>query len=170
MEIALLPKSALRIKGKTATFVVNPQGSASVNAVLLLDPNAEFETEEAVVIKGAGEYEIGGVKITGSRNEKSVLYSMNIDGIDIIVGTISLLSAMQHKLKEYNIVAVNCDEVTNASFLTSLAINAVLFYGEKAPEVAQGFEKEKLTQMNKYAATLGKLPAEMETILLASSV
>jgi len=166
MEIALLPKSALRIKGKNATFVINPQGSVAANAVMLFDPNADLDSEEAVVLKGAGEYEIGGVKITGSRNETSVLYSLNVDGIEVITGPIALLSAMQHKLKEHNVVLVHCDEVADASFLTSLAINAVLFSGEKAPEVAQAFEKEKLQTMTKYSASLGKLPAEMETVLL----
>jgi hypothetical protein len=167
MEIALAQKSALRIKGKTATFFVNPQSATAADAILLLTPGAEFPTDESVVLNGAGEYEIGGVKITGSRNEKSVLYSMQIDGMDIVVGSIALLSALQHKLKEHNIVAVDCDEITDASFLTSLAVNAVLFYGEKSTEVAQAFEKEKLQTMNKYSASLGKLPAEMDTVLLA---
>jgi len=170
MEIALLPKSVLRVKGKTATFVVNPQTAVSANAVLMFEPGAEFATDESVILNGAGEYEIGGVKIIGLRNEKSVLYSMNIDGMEVVVGSIALLSAMQHKLKEHNVVVVNCDETTDASFLTSLAVNAVLFCGENAPVVAQGFEKEKLQKTNKYSASLGKLPAEMETILLASSV
>jgi hypothetical protein len=170
MEIALLPKSVLRVKGKTATFAVNPQSSIVANAVLLLEPGAEFVTEESVVLNGAGEYEIGGVKITGLRNDKGVLYSMNIDGVEVVVGSIALLSAMQHKLKEHNVVVVNCDEITDASFLTSLAVNAVLFCGDNATEVAQGFEKEKLQTTNKYAASLGKLPVEMETILLATSV
>jgi hypothetical protein len=170
MEIALLPKNVLRIKGKTATFVVNPQNAVLANAFLLLTPAADFDSEEAVVLNGAGEYEIGGVKITGMRNDKSVLYSMNIDSMEVVVGSIGLLSALQHKLKEYNAVIVNCDEITDASFLTSIAVNAVLFYGDKAAEVAEAFEKEKLVKMNKYSATIGKLPAEMETVLLASSV
>jgi len=166
MEIALLQKSALRIKGKNATFMVNPQTSVATDAVILLDPFSNFSTEEAVVLKGAGEYEIGGVKIAGMRNEKSVLYSMQLEGMEVVVGTITLLSAMQHKLKEHNVVVVNCEETADASFLTSLGVNAVLFYGEKAQEVAQGFEKEKLQRLNKYSASLGKLPAEMETVLL----
>jgi len=170
MEIALLPKSALRIKGKTAAFALNPQNSVAVNAIMLFDPHAAFESEEAVVLQGAGEYEIGGVKITGSRSDNAVLYSMQIDGMEIVAGPITLLSALQHKLKEHNVVVVNCDETTDASFLTSLAVNAVLFYGDKAAEVAEGFEKEKLQKMTKYSASLGKLPAEMETVLLASSV
>ncbi len=167
MEIALLPKSVLRVKGKTATFAINPQSTIAANAVLLLEPGAEFVSDESVVLNGAGEYEIGGVKITGLRNEKSVLYSMNIDGMEVVVGSIALLSSLQHKLKEHNVVVVNCDETADASFLTSLAINAVLFCGDKASEVAQGFEKEKLQKTNKYSASLGKLPAEMETILLS---
>lgn len=166
MEIALLPKTALRIKGKAVTFIVNPLTFTPSNAVLLLDPTSDFSTDESVILQGAGEYEIGGVKITGLRNEKNILYSMQIDGMDFVVGSISLLSAMQHKLKEHNFVIVNCEEVADASFLTSLSVNAVLFYGEKATEVAQGFEKEKLQTMNKYSASLGKLPAEMETVLL----
>jgi len=158
MEIALLPKLGVRIKGKSATFAVNPQDSVAANAILLLRPDAEFLSEESVILNGAGEYEIGGVKLTGIRNEKSVLYSMNIDGMEVVVGTVALLSAMQHKLKEHNVVIVDCGEKVDASFLTSLAVNAVLFYGENADEVAQGFEKEKLQKLNKYSASLGKLP------------
>jgi hypothetical protein len=167
MEISLLPKSALRIKGKSATFIVNPQTAIPANAALFFDPQTGFSSDSTVVIKGAGEYEIGGVKITGIRNENGVLYSFSIDNMEVVAGTITLLSALQHKLKEFNIVVVNCDGITDASFLTALAVNAVLFYGEKAAEVAKGFEKEKLQNMNKYTATLGKLPAEMETILLS---
>jgi len=167
MEIAIFPKSLLRLNGKNATFAINPQSAVPANAVLLLEPGAEFVSEETVVLNGAGEYEIGSVKITGLRNEKSVLYSMNIDGLEVVVGSITLLSAMQHKLKEHNVVVVNCDETSDASFLTSLAVNAVLFCGENAAVVAQGFEKEKLQKTNKYTASLGKLSTEMETVLLA---
>jgi hypothetical protein len=167
MEIALLSKSGLRMKGKSAIFVVDPVGPVAANAVLMLNPSSEYENEETVVINGAGEYEIGGVKINGLRNENNVLYSIQIDGMEVVVGSISLLSAMQHKLKEHNIVIVNCNETTDASFLTSLAVNAVLFCGDNASEVAQGFEKDKLQNTNKYTASLGKLPAEMETVLLS---
>jgi hypothetical protein len=167
MEIALLPKSGLRMKGKYATFVVNPVGQVIANAVFLLTPGEEYINEETVVLNGAGEYEIGGVKINGLRNEKSVLYSMQIDGMEVVIGSIALLSSMQHKLKEHNVVIVNCDETVDASFLTSLAVNAVLFCGDKASEVAEGFEKDKLQKTSKYSASLGKLPAEMETVLLS---
>lgn len=167
MEIGLLQKSALRVKGKTATFVVNPQDTTNANAVLLLNATSDHASDEAVVLQGAGEYEIAGVKITGLRNDVNVIYSLNVEGVDVLVGSLKTLNAMQHKTKEHNVLVVLCDEVGDASFLTSLAVNAVIFYGEHAQEVAQGFEKEKLQQMSKYTTTLGKLASEMETILLA---
>lgn len=168
MEISSLSTSAVKIKGKSATFVVNPQNATPANAVLSFEPGADVKTEsdESIILNGAGEYEIAGVKITGLRNEKCVLYSMHIDSLDLLVGPIALLSAMHNKIKEQNIVIVLCDEVIDASFLTALTVNAVLFYGEKAQEVAQGFEKENLKQMNKYIVSFSKLPTEMETVLL----
>lgn len=167
MEIGLLQKSALRIKGKSATFVVNPQDASTANAVLMLDSASTYTSEETVVLQGAGEYEIGGVKITGLKNDTNVVYSLNLEGLELIVGSLKTLAALQHKTKEHYIVMVLCNEVGDASFLTSLAVNAVVFYGEHAKEVAEGFEKEKLQHMNKYTTSLGKLSSEMETILLA---
>jgi hypothetical protein len=167
MEIALVNKTSLRIKGKTVTFVLNPHEKGPFNAALLLDDVFDYTNDETVVLQGPGDYEIGGVKIVGTRGEKGIVYSMTVDGIEVLVGKIDTLSAMQHKLKEHNIVVGLCNEQVDAAFLTSLAINAVAFYGEKAVETAQGFAKENVKQMNKYSVAPGKLPTEVETILLA---
>jgi hypothetical protein len=168
MEIALLNKSVLRIKGKTTTFSINPSEASGANAALMLDDSIYLlSSEETVVLQGPGEYEVGGVKITGTRGDKGVLYSMNMEGLDIIIGKIATLSAMQHKLKEHMVVISLCDEPTDAAFLTSLALNVVLFYGEKAEEIANGFAKENVKQMNKYSVALNKLPVEVETVLLS---
>lgn len=168
MEIALVNKTSLRIKGKTVTFVLNPHEKGPFSAALLLDDTIDYANNETVVLQGPGDYEIGGVKIVGTRGgEKGLIYSMNIDGMEVLVGRIDTLSTMQHKLKEHNIVIGLCNETTDAAFLTSLAINVVAFYGEKAEETAHGFAKENVKQMNKYSVAMGKLPTEVETILLS---
>jgi hypothetical protein len=167
MEIALLSKSVVKIKGKYASFVVNPQDATAANAALLLDTPSEYESEESVILNGAGEYEIGGVKITGLRHEKGIVYTLHVDGMAITVGSSDIIVALQHKLKESNFVIAQCNEAVDVTPLASLAVNALIFYGEKAQEVAEGFEKEKLQKMNKFTTTLGKLSSEMETILLA---
>ena len=86
--------------------------------------------------------------------------------VDVLVGKISALDAMQHKLKEHHIVVALCDEIVTASFLTSLASNVVIFYGDKAREISQAFGKDNVKPMPKYVTTKEKLPSEVETVIL----
>src|SRR5882724_3957772 len=170
MEIALLSKNGLRFKSKLAAFAVDPQDKSDYDAIFLLVKSPDEITSQApILITGPGEYEIGGSKITASRSEKEILYSLTLDSIDILLGTLTGLEKMQHKLKEHHIVVVDCNTISSASFVTSLASNVIIFYGEKATEIAQAFGKESVKSMTKYSSTLEKLPGEVETILLATS-
>lgn len=168
MEIAYLSKSGLRIKGKQATIAIDPQDKSSYDAVLLLTKISEevIKQEDGILITGAGEYEIGGIKITCMRSDADLFYSIIVDGVEVLVGKLDSLEKMQHKLKEYHIVVVNCVEEVNASFITSLAENVVMFYGDKAKEISASFGKENVKIMNKFSSTKDKLPTEVETILL----
>ncbi|MBI5123379.1 hypothetical protein HZA75_05990 [Candidatus Roizmanbacteria bacterium] len=168
MEITLLPKNGLRLKGKQTTLAIDPQDKATYGGVLLIEKSADqIINQEEVIISSTGEYEIGGIKMTGSRTEGGMLYSLSIDGVEVLVGKLDALEKMQHKLKEHNIVIVKCDVEGNASFITSLAENVVIFYGDKAKEIASSFGKENIKEMSKYSTTKDKLPADVETIVLA---
>ncbi len=169
MEIAILPKTSLRLKGKNASFVVNPEDNSGYNATILLGKihKAAKVAEDDVVIDGAGEYEIGGVKITGVRSGSEVLYSLKIDEVEIALGTLAAFDVLHSKMKEYDVFVVLCDEVRNVSFLTSLDSRVMIFYGEKAQEIAKASGKDGVKEMPKYAVTKDKLPQEVETIVLA---
>lgn len=167
MEIAVLPKNGLKIKGKKVTFLINTEEKLeSVNAILYLHSIPSY-AGEAVKVAGAGDFEIGGVKIVGIRSDEDIVYSMTVDDVGILVGKIKPLDTLQHKLKEHNIIVVLSDNSANAAFATSLGINAAIFYGDKASEVVHSFAKENVTEMNKFTATVDKLPTEMQTVLLA---
>jgi len=169
MEIALLQKSGLRIKGKQATVAIDPQDKSFYEAVLTIEKSPEeiAKQENSIIISGTGEFEIGGIKMTGVQSETGMLYSLGVDGVDILVGKLDSLDKMQHKLKEHNIVVVDCNAEGSATFITSLTENVVIFYGEKAKEVVASFGKENVKELNKYSSTKDKLPAEVETIILA---
>lgn len=173
MEIAILAKGTVRIKGKTSSLVVDPDQKERVgaNGILLLGKSPEEieMQEESVVVSGPGEYEIAGIKISGVKNEGETVYTIRVEGVELLLGRLSALDKMQHKLKDHNIVAVDCNAVVPASFITSLANNVIIFYGEKAEEVSHAFGKENIKQLSKYASTLEKLPTEVETILLANN-
>lgn len=169
MEIALLSTSSLRIKDKVVSFVVDPTDKTFYNAALLVEENIlDVQTpEETVIINGPGEYEVGGVKMVGYRAENNALYSLSIAGVDVLLGNIKAMEKMQNKVKEHNIVIALCNEVSNASFLTALTTNVLMFYGEKAAEVSQSLSKENINTTSKYTTTKDKLPQEVETVVLS---
>lgn len=168
MEIVFLPGESLKIKGKHVTFVVDPKEKSTYDAAIILNFFIEELSvqSDAVIINGPGEYEISGAKISGTRNGEEVIYKLNIDGVDILLGRLGSLEKQQHRLNEQNIVVAYVDKATNASFVTSLASNVVIFYGEKANSLTGTFGKENIKTVQRYTATLGKLPAEVETVIL----
>ncbi len=168
MEIALLAKNSLKIKGKHTSFVVDPQEKSAYNGAIVLNKTFGQLTiqDDAVVIDGPGEYEIGGVKISGTRSEGEVLYNLNVEGVEILLGKLSVLEKQQHKLKEQDIVVAYVDFMTNASFVTSLASSVVIYYGEQASELVAKFGKGNVVTMQKYSGLAGKLPQEVETVIL----
>lgn len=166
MEISLLPKNALKLKGKKASFVCNSEEKLEgYNAALFFSSIPSY-VGEVVKIAGAGDFEVGGIKIVGIRSEEDILYSMNIDDVSLLIGKIKSLERMQHKLKEHTVVVVFGDVVGDATFATSLGTNAVVFYGDKANEIVHAYAKENVQEMNKFVTAIDKLPAEMQTILL----
>lgn len=170
MEISLLPKNALKIKGKKALLGVNALDKPTqFNGVLLLKPTEEIMPiiENTLMMFGAGDYEVSGIKISGIRGGEEIVYSISIDGIDTLIGSTEALEKAQHKLKEHNIVIVVTSTEIDSAFVTGLSANTVLFYGEKAADVVKQFAKEGVRTESKYQVTAEKLPAEIETILLA---
>jgi hypothetical protein len=168
MEISLVGKTALRVKGKNAIIAVDPNDKTEVNAALVFSmPLNELNlTGAEVVINGPGEYETGGIKITGNRSDLGMIYNMTVDSVTVLLGNIGSLEKMQQKLKESNILVVNCDTVTESAFLTSLVSNVIIFYGEKASEIGKAFGGESVNHQSKYSTTIDKLPAEVETVIL----
>lgn len=169
MEIALLSPDSIRIKGKNCILVVNPQNKlVPLQAAILIgvEQGKNFVSDEGITIDGPGEYEVGGVKISGTRGKDEVVYSMTVDGVAIVVGTVESLSAVQQKIKEHNIVVALVTDEVDASFMTNIAVNAAVFYGSESSKVVSNFAKEGVREMSKYVVTLDKLPAEMETVIL----
>lgn len=170
MEIALLPKGTLRIKEKNASLVVDPieKEQAGANGTILLSqPVLSQLSDEHVILSGPGEYEVAGIKISGTKNDRDTVYSFRVEGVEVLLGQLHSLDKMQHKLKEHNVLVVLCNSDGPTSFLTSLSSNVIIFYGDRAQELTKTFGKGDAKQMSKYSVSLGKLPTEVETILLA---
>lgn len=171
MEISLLYKNCLRIKGKRVTFVVDPgkQDKSVYDAtIVMVQPRESLYIQpESVVIDGPGEYEICGVKMSAVRDrDGGVVYALIVDGVEIQMGKISSLEKLQNKLKEQNVIIAYGDGASNASFVASLASNVVIFYGDLAGELASSKGTANAEIVSKFSVTHDKLPQEVETVVL----
>lgn len=171
MDIASLPKASLRIKGKHSSIIVNPPSKKhDGNAALFTNsPSMQsyFSVHDGVILASPGEYEIGGLKIRGTKTDGQTTFSLLVDGVEVLLGRLSALEKAHSKLQEHDIVVVDVDTSLDPSFITSLAAHAVLFFGANAKEVVDSFIKENVKHQQKFVTTREKLPQEVETILLA---
>lgn len=171
MDITLLSPNSIKLKGKVASFLVEPRdtkGKLAADAVITFD-NTPIDTSAIegvrVVIAGAGDYEVGGVKMVGVPGQGATLYYINIDSIIIMVGKSSALKNKE-SLRDANIAILFSDGPTDTSLLASLGSSVAIFYGTSAMENIKSLGKEASAVM-KYTITKDKLPTEMEAILLA---
>jgi len=95
MEIKRLNKKSLLIKGKKESLLINPESETKQTARIHLfseTRNIMTETDNAVVIAGPGEYEVGGIEITGIKTGDTggLFYIIYVDGVR--VGLVSQLT------------------------------------------------------------------------------
>ncbi len=179
MEISSLDAQSIRIKGKQASFVIDPTkgiSKTSAEAILQLRNTADFTGQKIegarLTIQGPGEYEIGGVKISAFRLGADLVYDIKIDGISLFLAIDELMSKQdilqksKDIMKDYHIVVLNTQEVGDQSGLPSFSPRVVVFYGNNAKEGAKALGKEEITPTAKYQTTADKLPDEMEVVVL----
>ena len=171
MEITLLSSQSLRVKGKTGTLVVNPLSGKKIacDAALFFnraDEHAGASLEgNKIIIDGAGDYEIGGVKITGIRQGDTNSYDMVVDGIDVFVSQASAINKIKDT-KEVEVAVIDADGLVSQNVIAALNANVLLFYGDKAEENIKALGKEEGNAIAKYVITRDKLPNESQIFLL----
>ncbi len=173
MDIAILNENTIKIKGKNASVVINPTSSISkteADAIIRLKEGPEFNEAKIegsrITIKGPGEYEVSGVKISVTRIEADQIARIDVDNVKVLVGSGAAIEKIHDKIEESQIVVINSGDEFNHSILTTLEPNVLLVYGSKKMEVAKSLGKEEAVSSSKYSTTSDKLPQEMEVVLL----
>lgn len=171
MDIAIVGKNSIKLKGKQATFIIDPVSAipkTSADAVILLNGANGMDvtrvTDSRIIIDGPGGYEVGGVKISGTKTPKGTLYKFSIDGVSVILG-----SATDAKMEGFNVcqvAVVNTDSDFNESFVTALEPKITVLYGDKKTESAKTLGAENVSLVPKITITKDKLPEKMEIVVL----
>lgn len=172
MDITILNKNSLRIKSKTAALVIDPDsttGKIEADAILSLTKSSDFSDRKIegarIIINGAGEYEVGGIKITAMKAGNGLVANLDVEEVKVLLGKGTEIEKIQDKIEECDIVLVNSDEEFNYSILTALEPKVLVVYGEKKEDLRKSLGKEGV-KVSKYSTTSEKLPAEMEMVFL----
>jgi hypothetical protein len=173
MDIMLIAGGGLRIKGKNSTLVVDPvssTGKTEADAILALNNSVSFSEAKIegsrITLKGPGEYEVGGAKVTTISIGEKLVARIDIDSVKVTVGSGEAVEKIQDKLEGSDILVVNADGKFNYSSLASLEPKVLIVYGGMKEEVSKSLGKESLEKLNKFATTVDKLPAELQYVIL----
>ncbi len=171
MDISIVGKNSIKIKGKKVTFVVDPSKEmpkTNADAIILLEGIANVDlsrvVDSRIVINGPGEYEVGGGKISAAKTPKGVLYYLSIDELHVIVG-----KPTESKIEGFSaaqVAVINVDSKINESFITSLESKITVLYGDKKEEEAKALGAESVSPVPKITITKDKLPEKMEIVVL----
>lgn len=166
MDVSIIADDVIKIRSKKAAFIVDPKGSEKIktqaDAVIFLSDVLDFDLLKVegarVNIRGAGEYEISGVKISGFMQGGDVFYIMQVDGMEVYLGKLDFLRKPNENIKECSVAIVNVDNTFDASMLTALSPKVAILYGKGVPE--------KSATVQKFQITLEKMPQELEVVWL----
>ncbi len=177
MEIVSVSGQSLRIKGKQVTTVINPlPGKSTAEVVLFFNRPHEAVTDATVenlklVVDGPGEYEMGGMKITGQKIgdagiASDIVYWLLLDGVEILIAKATTSAKMKDSARDCQIAVLFSDGLVDQAFVTSLNAAMTIFYGEQAVANAKAFGKEEIVPQAKVTITREKLPTESEIVVL----
>lgn len=174
MDIVLLDKNSIKIKGKNASFVVDPASKmpkTNADAVIFLDDGEEYDISRVddyrVVFKSQGEYEVGGIKISGQKSGNTFIYSLDIDNLGVLLGRTSALAKNHQETKDYKVLILNVDSNIDQSLITSFEARLIILYGEGvSKESGKALGKGEAENVKKISVTSEKLPAEMQVVIL----
>lgn len=174
MEITTLDKkNCLRIKGKHASLIIDPSPTVktTTDGVLFSKKNnaaipKSIEVARLIVL-GAGEYEVGGIKIATQAYGDEFVHIVTLDSITVCFIPTSLLEKLQEKMSDCNILAILVNGAVKDSVVASYDSRVIILYGEHlTDEAISSFDKQNIITTAKFLSTADKLPEEMQVILL----
>lgn len=192
MDIYFLGLTALRLKGKKTTLVVDPFTKESAK-IIPGGRQVKFEATEAdgvlitskhvshisadqvnnyrVVIDGPGEYELGGATIVGIPVFDQTTYYVKMDGINLLHLGGLRQSFTDSDLDKFPSIDILFIAVTKeaADIIAKLEPKIVipLHFDEAALALfLKAIGKEGIKPISKLTITKEKLPSEMEVVVL----
>ena len=129
MEIKYLGEKAVFLKGKKESVLVNPDdgfnGKSGTRIILYTNENGGRATleENRVFINGEGEYEVGGVEVSGVDGEDgNTVYRLVIDGFKVVI-----VGELKQELSEKKLSKIDETDILIVSLMKEEALGYKVF-------------------------------------------
>lgn len=179
MEIKYFSQGKIYLKGKKESVWINPDKDNLDNKnyeariIIFTEKMRNFvklgSEEKRVVIAGPGEYEIGGIEISGINS----MYVLNVDGIKVVImgkNEGEITEKKKEKLEEADVLMISL-EANSGEIAKKSAANYVIpiDYEDKNEELKEfldSFDRENLESIESLKVEKENLPEAMEVVLL----
>lgn len=183
MEIKYFEQGAVFIKGKKENIWINPSKSDysskenMARIVIFTEKGRDFvsltEEKDRVVINGPGEFEIGGIEISGINS----MYAINVDGIKVVtVGKVEgeISEKKKEKLEEADVLLISMGaEAVNIAKKSAANYIVPVEYENNQKELTlflDAFDRENLEAVESLRVDKESLPEAVEVVLLKKKI
>jgi hypothetical protein len=131
MEISFLKKGSIKIKSKNANLVVDPQAAVEADIIFNTSgsPLAPNAYGEALLIQGAGEYEVKGVSIFGKGNKNGTMYSILADGMKVILVSSKAIDLVKDT-EDVTAIIIKVESEVEDAVLSLSSTSLLVFYDQ----------------------------------------
>ncbi len=173
MDISVLGQSSMKVKGKKSSIIINPtplMQKTDAEAVLFLKESSDEGISKVagyrIVVKGPGEYEVSGTKISAISVDGQLVALLDVDNVKVLLGEGGSIEKVHDKIENCNIVVVGANDDFNHGFLPSIEPNVVLIYGQNKEQVGKSLGKDSPEKTSKFSASADRLPEDLQVFLL----
>lgn len=150
MEITKLHESTIRIKGKNASVVIDPLVKCEAEVVIATQPVENLSLDKVsnmrLIISGPGEYEVGGISITGKDTKTGMMYQIHEQSKIIFVTSQEIASVPDDE--EYDCLIVKVISEFKDDSLGPINAKCVILYGDVALATIKSENQEKISKVN----------------------
>src|SRR5438874_1011043 len=130
MEISKITDNSIKVKTKNVSVVIDPTTKTDADIVIITAGNVdEFMIPEntKLVIEGPGDYEVGGISVTGEKMGEEMLYTLFDDQFRVILAPLSLISKIREDDDSDAVIIHAVGPVTKKD-LSTLSSDVLLVY------------------------------------------
>ncbi len=161
MEISLINKTSVKLKGKNASVVIDPTSKADAEIVITTKAIDSLSLDKVegvrLIISGPGEYEAGGISVTGKTAKGQILYQI-IESSRIMFVTSDSISQVPDD-EEYDCLLIEVMGELKEDSFASINSKCVVLFGDLATVTIKREAQEKTSKVNlrKTADIAGKV-------------